>query len=237
LLSGCASPFLNKHKTKIVTASDSNPVVRAVCLWQPAEGPGLDGLPGRGFAGQIIFLTQQSPTPVKVNDDIRIYLFDDQGSAEDQAKPIHQFEFLGGACNRYLQVTNLGPSYQLFIPYVRSGDHEARCSLRVALQSGEQPIIFSDMIDVLLPGKTPGKLQNVQGTGDHNALLDFAAIKQSLPSGHIDPAVSPANSFEWSQTTNKAMQRAGGQTMETNATGSPGMKTYSIPFDDGMMNY
>ena len=237
MLSGCSSPWFSKKQPDVIVADEKNPVVRAICLWQPAEGPGLDGLPGRGFAGQIIFLTQQSPTPVKVSGDLRIYLFDDQGSAEEQAKPIHQFEFLGGACNRYLHNTNWGSSYQLFIPYVRSSDSEARCSIRVTLKCGDQPAVFSDMVDVLLPGRTteqPGSSgERIDGG---NPLFDFTTIKQNLSSSHDAAATPTNNSFELTHSTTSEMSGAGNST-NVNPRSGPGMKTFSIPFDDAKIEH
>ncbi|MCA8999465.1 MAG: hypothetical protein KDA80_20895, partial [Planctomycetaceae bacterium] len=55
LLSGCQSLPAFSHgfhkQRKTPEASVEHPVVECICLWEPGEGTGLDGLPCRGFAG------------------------------------------------------------------------------------------------------------------------------------------------------------------------------------------
>ena len=172
LLPGCAETSLLKWKQQKHPQADArNPAVKALCLWEPANGHNADGLPTRGFAGQILFFTARSPVPVQVNGDVRVYLFDDQGTREEQAKPIRQFDFLGDAWMVHLQETTLGPAYHVFVPYVRKGHHQANCALRVRLKPAEGPVIFSDMAKVTLPGKT-------EKTSEH-AVVQTSATSQS----------------------------------------------------------
>jgi hypothetical protein len=152
---GCASTgflsFSNKDKP---VAGPKNPVVQALCLWQPAEGTGIDGKTCRGFAGQIFFFTNRGFVPAKVDGDVRVYLFDDQGSPDERVKPIHQFDFPRESWNALLHDGRLGQTYTIFIPYTRKGFHEANCSLRLRYtpHGGTAPAIFSEMVNVTLPG-------------------------------------------------------------------------------------
>lgn len=157
LCSGCAEltmfSFAGRHK--LVESSTRNPVVELICLWEPGEGQGLDGLPTRGFVGQLLFITAGNPQPAKVHGDVRIYVFDDQGPPEEQAKPLHQFDFAADAWNTYLREANIGASYQLFIPYTRKTAQQVNCSLRVRYtpSAGGSPV-YSKMASVVLPGRT-----------------------------------------------------------------------------------
>lgn len=149
--SGCAA--LNVNQEKFFTADARNPVVRVLTLWEPAEGVGLDRLPSRGFAGQILFFTAGSAQPVLVRGKVRVYLFDDQGAVAEQARPLHQFDFLPDAWATHATKTTLGPAYNVFIPYVRPGCTQARCSLRVRFEPAEAGSpVYSDMVHVFLPG-------------------------------------------------------------------------------------
>jgi len=153
LQSGCALtqiPLFNPHSIPVADAK--NPAVEIVTLWQPAEGRDMDNLPSRGFAGQIMFFSHKRKEPVKVEGDVRIYLFDDLGSEDSQTKPIHQFDFDAGSWNTYLRETNLGATYQLFIPYTRKGSHQAHCSLRVRFTPQEGQPVYSDMASITLLG-------------------------------------------------------------------------------------
>ncbi len=142
-----------KHRLKLVVAGPEHPVERIICVWQPGEGRGLDNLPCRGFAGQIFFFTHSLPMPVVGNGMVQVFLFDDQGPPEEQVKPLHVFEFTREAWNQLLVETQLGPAYNVFIPYVRKGMHEAECALVVRLvpEDGSPPVL-SDMAYIRLPG-------------------------------------------------------------------------------------
>ena len=143
LFSGCAAGlFLNKDQD-LPKASAQNPAVRCVCFWQPGEGRGIDNLPTRGFIGRILFLTRNSHIPVAVDGDVRVFLFDDQGTRQEQVKPIHQFDFVGGAWRKYLVNTQFGPAYNVFIPYVRKGQHQTKGALQFPLTQTEAPAIYS----------------------------------------------------------------------------------------------
>jgi hypothetical protein len=121
-------------------------------MWQPAEGTGVDDKPSRGLAGQIFFFTQSSVTPVEVEGDVRIFLFDDQGTEEQQGTALHEFDFVKGSWKAQLVGTQFGPAYQIFVPYSRKGHHQAELAVRVRLTPVNGPVIFSDMSTINLPG-------------------------------------------------------------------------------------
>jgi len=148
---GCATFDLTHIDLRSRKATARNPAIRIVCLWEPAEGRDPKGVPCKGFAGQVLFLTSSS-LPVSVEGDIRVYLFDDQGTAEDQAKPLHQFDFDTGAWAQHYSYGTLGPAYNVFIPYMRRGPNDATCALRVRLTPKKGPAIFSDMTSIKLLG-------------------------------------------------------------------------------------
>ncbi len=155
LLAGCQSLDLNLPPLghRLPQATEKDPVVEVLCLWEPAEGTGLDKLPARGFAGQILFMTPRHKEPVQVDGKLRIYVFDDYGTIEEQQQPIHQFTFDSTTWNAFLRETNLGAAYQVFIPYTRPGMHTAVCSLRVCYESPDGEKLYSRFAKVTLPGK------------------------------------------------------------------------------------
>ncbi|MBC8115519.1 MAG: hypothetical protein H7062_14130 [Candidatus Saccharimonas sp.] len=151
---GCATLQLPFGKDRMQKASASNPVMQIVCIWQPSEGRDPNGIPCRGFAGQILFLAGRNSLPVQVDGDVRIYLFDDQGTAEEQAKPIHQYDFDSLSWAPHLTNGTLGPTYSVFVPYTRRGTYEANCALRVRLKTGNEVAVFSDLASIPLGGRT-----------------------------------------------------------------------------------
>lgn len=158
-LTGCRqfNLFSRDPLARIPEATADDPVVEVIGLWEPAEGIGTDGLPCRGFAGQVLLFTARGAAPVRSNGDLRVYVFDDRGTPEEQEKPIHQFDFEKLALQKYLAETHLGAGYHLFIPYTRKGGMRAHCSLRVRLTAPDGRPVYSKMAQVILPGKIDEK--------------------------------------------------------------------------------
>lgn len=152
-LSSVAMPFAKKPAVE-------RPVVDVLALWQPGEGRDVNGLPTRGFAGQVFFFEAGSREPVPVDGEVTIVVFDDQGTREEQQKPVHEFRFQGGVWNSFEQTSNLGPAYQLFVPYTREGSHQAVCSLRVKYADPGGRQVISESASVLLVGDV-GRIEPV----------------------------------------------------------------------------
>lgn len=158
---GCTSLALSHWglKKDHQYATAKKPAIEIVALWEPAEGKGVDGMPTRGFAGQLLFFQHNNTSPVYVKGEVYVNLYDDQGNATEQKNPIHQYKFDSGAWQVHAVESTLGPAYQVFIPYVRKGRDQAECALRVQLTQKDAPDIFSRMISVKLDGKTPQATQ------------------------------------------------------------------------------
>lgn len=178
---GCATLHLPFGKDRLQKASARNPVVQIVCIWQPSEGRDPNGMPCRGFAGQILFLAHRGSLPVQVDGDVRIYLFDDKGTPEEQTKPLHQYDFDSASWAPHLTKGTLGPTYSVFVPYTRRGTYEANCALRVRLKTGDQAAIFSDLASIPLDGRTKStKDTDEQETSTDEAKAATDAVSQAM---------------------------------------------------------
>jgi len=155
-LSGCSTLEPTKlpgsRSRTVPSATAVSPATRILSLWQPGEGDGIDGTQGRGFVGQIYFFTGDSPSPVAVDGDVRVFVFDNLGTPEEQAKPIHQFDFQAGSWQGYQTESALGPCYKVYVPYTRKGQHEADCELRIRLTRSNGTTLFSELAQVHLSG-------------------------------------------------------------------------------------
>ena len=177
LASGCAQTSLFKGSAKIETATPKEPAVKLLCIWEAARGRGPNGMPTRGMAGQLMFFTPSNPSPVAVEGDVRIYLFDNLGTPQEQARPIHQFDFTSESWQAHLRNGNLGPSYHVFVPYVRGGFEQVECSLQVRFTPKEGPVVYSEMTSVVLPGTTD---QSDESQGSLAAREPDSAAKGAL---------------------------------------------------------
>ncbi len=150
---GCGLPAKWQDQVdKLPQSTPEDPAVTMLCIWEPAEGIGPDHLPTRGFAGKITFFPRRRATGVRVKGDVMVSVYDDQGKPSERGKPIRQWEFLGDAWTLHLQDSKLGPSYSVFIPYTRPGNHQAQCALRVRLTPEQGMPIYSETASVILPG-------------------------------------------------------------------------------------
>jgi hypothetical protein len=174
---GCATVSLLNWKTeKIATADVEHPAIEVLAVWQAAEGPGLKGIPTRGFAGQIFFFTQDRAQPVAVDGTARIYVFDDHGTVEEQARPLHQYDFDRDSWRAHLQTQKIGPTYGVFIPYPRNDYHQAVCSLRVRFSPTKGRPLYSASSTIVLPGP-PLKTDN--GTAQLSPLRELTKKLQA----------------------------------------------------------
>ncbi len=184
---GCASLQLLNLKTEKIPAADAeHPAIEILAVWQAAEGPGPGGIPTRGFAGQIFFFTQDRAQPVAVDGKARIYVFDDHGSNEQQARPLRQFDFDRQSWAAHLQNSKLGPTYGVFIPYPREDYHQAICSLRIRFTAPKGRPLFSQSSTIVLPGPPLSPPTEVT----QNSRLD-ALAKKLQAQAQTKPAWTP----------------------------------------------
>ncbi len=158
---GCASgTFLETSKTVLTSpmslvraAKGQKSVSKILCLWEPAEGQGIDERPSRGFAGQIMFFAHGSPSPIKVDGAVRIYQYSNFDPDEIDPTPIHQFNFSSAAFEVHRTDGTIGHSYNVFLPYVEKGNDGALCALRVEIEDKEGHKISSPYTEVNLAGR------------------------------------------------------------------------------------
>lgn len=195
LLAGCSTLDLDIANFGRQPADQTAQVTEVVCLWEAAEGVGLDGLPSRGFAGQMLFFTHGQAEPVRVNGDVRIYVFDDHGTLEEQARPLHEFNFPAEVWNTYLRTTNLGPAYQMFIPYTRKGGRLADCALRVRMTGDNRLPLYSKLANVTLPGRR---------------MVEESAIAAAISPTKPTPEIAPQPSIAQLAAIQQASAELGG---------------------------
>ena len=187
---GCANlQLINWKSDKLPIADAQHPAIEVLAIWQAAEGPGLGGIPTRGFAGQIFFFTQDRAQPVAVDGKARIYVFDDHGTPEQQARPLRQFDFDHQSWAAHLQNSKLGPTYAVFIPYPREDFHQAVCSLRIRFTPQIGRSIYSQPSTIVLPGP-PLPAETAQQTSPFDKLAKKLQSQAQLAKAWKNPSLS-----------------------------------------------
>lgn len=193
LAAGCSTvPLFSLNKFH--KADDDHPVGEILCVWEAAEGRGPDNLPCRGFGGQIMFFAKGYKEPVIASGDVRIYVFDEHGSNGDASLPLHQFDFPSAAWNSFLAPSNLGATYQIFIPYTRKGQNSASCSLRVRLTPEGGLPTYSKMATVELGGLGAEAESATQNSQDRHVITAAGQTKDGAGQGVV--------TSDWSQLVN-----------------------------------
>lgn len=149
---GCSSLSLPFGRNS-PTAGDNGKPARCLCLWQPISAEDAAGNPVRGFGGQIYFFAAGSEEPIEVDGDVRVFVFDDAGMPDQQARPKDVQDFDSFVWKSFLNKSQFGTNYTVFVPYSNSSDYESVCSLRLRLQRPDGSQLFSDMATVKLAGK------------------------------------------------------------------------------------
>lgn len=171
---------------------------RILCLWEPSEGLGVDGLPSRGFAGQILFFGHGGATPVPVKGTVRIMEYVNYDPDEIDPTPNHIFTFDDGAWNAHRSKGTLGEAYNVFLPLTDDPRTHVLCALRVEFTDEDGRMVSSPYTEVTLPGRAGRSATNVK-RADH-------AADTSAKSTNVDP-VSPASTTKLESTTIALPQR------------------------------
>jgi hypothetical protein len=119
---------------------------------------------------------------VRVDGDVLISVYGgDTTPADGEAKPIHDYEFLGEAWTIHLVDSALGPAYNVFVPYPDKHSWQVKCGLRVRLTPEAGPAVYSETVQVTLPGPLP---KPDEATGSAN-LANWESVKQPLPPAEL----------------------------------------------------
>jgi hypothetical protein len=156
VVAGCADTSFIRTTSKFVPGlrdkSKAKQAARILCLWETAEGQGLEEQTTRGFAGQILFFGYGEPAPIQVHGEVRIYQYDNFDPDERSPKPIHVFVFDDGGWNAHEAETTVGHSYNVFLPYVNDSAAAAHCALKVEYIPKTGRPISSPITEIKLDG-------------------------------------------------------------------------------------
>ena len=87
-----------------------------------------------------------------VDGTVRVYVFDDHGSVEQQAKPIGEFDFDSAHWNALRTGRHWPWVMGSSSPISGSDFHQASCSLRIRFTPAAGPTIYSEPATVILSG-------------------------------------------------------------------------------------
>lgn len=158
-------------------AADNAPpsprISKVVCLWEPGVGKIPNG-PKQGVLGQVLFFTPGTSSPSKVDGDVTVYLFDDHGTAEQQAQPVHKLVLTAEDLEAVHAETAIGHSYHIPVPYPKNHGMETTCTMRVKYTSPSGETTYSGLDAIRLDG-TARKSSKISVSRKSAAVSDNAA--------------------------------------------------------------
>lgn len=194
LSAGCAQ-FNVKEKFPLPFKSDSDepqPPSRVLAVWVDTIRYTQGEAPTRGFGGRLTFYTNGEEEPVKVDGDVVVYAFDEDGRKRSDPRPTRKYIFRADQLESHYSKSKIGHSYSFFIPWDKVGGVRKEISLIVRFQPKLGAPVASEQARQILPGKPkPEDIQTAESpSSDGHAGGVRAASYQSGEIGetHQKPA-------------------------------------------------
>ena len=111
----------------------------------------------RGFGGRVYFYENNNPKPIKVNGQLIVYAFDDEGFDPRYGKPVKHFIFTEETFSKHHSESELGHSYSFFLPWDEIGGERQNVALIARFEPKDGQLIMSDASRMTLPGTVVAK--------------------------------------------------------------------------------
>ncbi len=139
-------PFLSDGK------DDPQAPSRVVAVWVDTIRY-TQGKPAtRGFGGRLMFYGAEED-PVKVDGDLIVYAFDEDGRRPADPRPTRKFVFRDDSLDIHYSKSKAGHSYSFFLPWDDVGGLRKEISLIVRFQPKLGAVVASEQTHHILPGK------------------------------------------------------------------------------------
>ena len=125
---------------------------RLVSTWQDATLNRVGESPKRGFGGRLLFFNDESREPVRVDGQLVVYAFDEEGRPDHETQPSRRFVFPAEQFARHESESQIGPSYSVWLPWDEVGGEQKNISLIARFESKAGPLIVGEQTKHLLPG-------------------------------------------------------------------------------------
>ncbi len=156
LFGGCAQLDVDKSFSIPFFGDDKDePKIpnRLVTIWVDTVRYTQGAAPVRGFGGRLVFYEQGEEKPVKVDGDLIIYAFDEDGRRPGDPRPTRKYVFTSDQLEAHYSESKVGHSYSFFVPWDEVGGYRKAISLIARFQPKLGPVVVSEQAKQILPGK------------------------------------------------------------------------------------
>ncbi len=134
----------------------AGPPSKVIAIWEPAvQHTKNETKPSRGFAGRVYFYDAGGKRPVKVQGNVVVYAFDEEGRKEDDNAPTRSYVFAASDVKKLYSKSKIGHSYNLWVPWDQDGPegNVKKVSLIVRYVPEKGSSVVSSQALLYLPGK------------------------------------------------------------------------------------
>ncbi len=150
---GCSSLDLKKSPVAwpAKTAEYESPE-RLIGVWTDTVYQHPGKAPTRGFGGRIYFYNAQGKV-IPVDGELVVYAYDESSPDVARDKPTRKYAFTAEQLTRYYSESDLGASYNIWIPWDHVGNEEKQISLFPVFVNTEGRMVRGNFANNRLPGR------------------------------------------------------------------------------------
>jgi hypothetical protein len=164
---------------------------RIVTTWTHAvrHTPGVPAQ--RGFGGRIVFFGADMDDPIRVDGQLVVYAFDEEGRQEYETQPTKRYIFRADAFAKHEGESQLGPSYSVWIPWDEVGGSQKNISLITRFEPAGGPIVVGEQTRHLLPGAAQQYAEaEAAAKSGRSVLLTGHSESQSSAAANVESALA-----------------------------------------------
>jgi len=187
---GCRAPDAKESRFSPLAAihrhipwkAEEEPVIpyRIEGNWIDAVQYQQGKIPQRGFGGRIFFYPDSGEKPVPVEGELAIYAFVEDGRNPTDNRPTRKYVYPAEILAEQVRDTELGKSYDIWVPWDEVGGPQTRVSLMCRFQPKLGAAIVSEQSALVLPGPAGTEHTPISETPASPATPHRSAVEQAM---------------------------------------------------------
>lgn len=151
---GCATQKLNSGKPLSWLSKEPQfeTPEKVIAIWTDATYQLPGEPPTRGFGGRVYFYNAKGEV-IPVNGDLMVYAYDDNDPQATSDRPSRKYAFTADQLTRYYGESDLGASYNIWVPWDQVGGEEKQVALFPVFIDKSGKMVRGAFANNRLPGK------------------------------------------------------------------------------------
>ena len=210
LATGCSQFDMSRRiPWRSDTSDKSRQANKILATWTDAVSHNPARPPQRGVGGRLMFFEAENDKPVKVEGDLVVYAFDEEGRSPSNTKPDRKYVFPAETLEHHYSKSKIGHSYSVWLPWDEVGGRQKDIGLVARLVPKEGSPVVSPQSKIVLPGtKSPPKDQYAAPANQVRRMManqeGVQAIAYNQAAGGSGPGVGHTGQYRGESLGNSA---------------------------------